>query len=81
MQGQIRIIKRGAKLCRTADSTNTTTKTDRERERESVDTIKGWIAEWHERKRSLQQAADSIISSIAGRRETQTKRFSPELTS
>jgi hypothetical protein len=79
MQTGIRIIKREALNGRTADSTNTPTKSDRERERERVDTVKAWIADWHERKRSVQKAADSIISSIGGRRETPSKRFSPEL--
>ena len=50
-------------------------KSDRERERETMDTVKAWIADWHERKRSMQNAADSIIRSIGARRENPTKRF------
>ena len=79
MQTGIRVIKRDALNERTAVSTNTTTKSDRERERETVATVKIWIADWQDRKQSLQKAAESIISSIGGRREIPSKRFSPGL--
>ena len=75
MQAGIRIIKRGAQNGLSDVSANPVAKSDRERERETVDTVKAWIADWHERKRSLQNAADSIIRSIGARREGSTKRF------
>ena len=79
MQTRIRIIKRGAATGPTLDPANPATKSDRERERETVATVNAWIADWHERKQSLQNAASSIISSIGGHGEAPTKRFSPGL--
>ena len=79
MQTRIKVIKRGTATGPNHDSTNPATKSDRERERETVDTVKGWIADWHERKRSLQVAANSIISSIGVRRDAPTNRLSPGL--
>ena len=79
MQTRIRIIKRGAATGRTPDATHLPTKSDRERERETVNTVKTWIVDWHERKHALQTAANSLISSIGARREPPTKRLSPEL--
>lgn len=75
MQAGVRIIKRGAQSGRSDRSANPVAKSDSERERETVDTVKAWIADWHERKRSLQNAADSILLSIGARRESPTKRF------
>ena len=75
MQAGIRIIKRGAQNGRSDLSANPVAKSDREREREAMDTVKAWIADWHERKRSLQIAADSIIRSIGARRESPTNRL------
>ena len=75
MQAGIRIIKRGAQNGLSDVSANPVAKSDGERERETVDTVKAWIADWHERKRSLQNAADSIIRSIDARSESPTKRF------
>ena len=75
MQARIRIIKRGAQNGLSDVSANPVAKSDGERERETADTVKAWIADWHERKRSLQNAADSIIRSIGAHREGPTKRF------
>jgi hypothetical protein len=75
MQAGIRIIKRGAQNGRSDVAANPVAKSDRERERESVDTVKAWIADWHERKCLLQNAADSLIRSIRARPESSTKRF------
>jgi hypothetical protein len=75
MQPGVRIIKRGAQSGRSDLSASPVAKSDRERERETVDTVKGWIADWHERKRSLQNAADLILRSIGTHRESPTKRF------
>jgi len=80
MQTRIKIIKRGAPNGRTDASRNRTLKSERERERETVATVKTWIADWHDRKQSLQEAADSLISSMGLRRGTPRESFSPELT-
>ena len=72
MQARIRIIKRGAQN-RSDIAANPVAKSDGERERETVDTVKAWIADWHERKRSSQNAANSIIRSIGARREGSAK--------
>ena len=78
MQTRIRIVKRGAITDPTHDPTPAI-KTERERERETVDTVKSWIADWHERKQSLQAAANLLISSMDARREPPTSRLRPEL--
>jgi hypothetical protein len=74
MQTGIRIIKRAAQTGGSDPSANPVAKSDSERERETVDTVKAWIADWHERKRTLQNAADSIIRSVGARGEGPTKR-------
>lgn len=79
MQTRIRIVKRGAITSPTHDAT-AAVKTEREREREAVNTVKSWIADWHERKQTLRMAANTLISSIGARTEPPTKRLSPELT-
>ena len=79
MQTGIKIIKRAARNTPTNHPPSPRMKSDRERERERADTVKAWIADWNERKRALQKAADSIISSIKGRRESSTRGFTPEL--
>ena len=75
MQARIRIIKRGAQNGLIDVSANPVAKSDGERERETADTVKAWIADWHERKRALQNAADLLIRSLAADRESPTKRF------
>jgi len=75
MQARIRIIKRGAQNGGSEVSANPVAKSDGERERETVDTVKAWVADWHERKRSLQNAADLIIRSLGAGCESPTKRF------
>ena len=78
MQARIKIMKRGTQNGGSNPSADPVCKSERERERETVDTVKAWIADWHERKRSMQTAADSIIRSIGARGEGPTKRL-PEL--
>jgi hypothetical protein len=73
MQARIRIIKRGAQNSPSDLSINPVAKSDGERERETVNTVKAWIADWHERKRSSQNAANSMIRSMGTRREGPTK--------
>ena len=56
-------------------SAQSTTKTDRQVERENVETVKGWVADWHERKVQLQSAADALIRSIGIHRDGTTQRI------
>lgn len=77
MQARVRIIKRGAQNVMNAVSENEIAKSDRDREREAVDTVKGWVADWHERKRSMQKAAILLVRSIDRGCESSTKRFAP----
>jgi hypothetical protein len=76
MQAQIRIIKRSSQNCVNGVSANPIIKSDRERERETVNTVKAWVADWEQRKRSLQNAADAIIRSIDRGSENTTKESS-----
>lgn len=75
MQARVRIIKREAQNGMNAVSKNEIAKSDREREREAVDTVKGWVADWNERKLSMQKAALLMLLSIDKGRESSTKRF------
>lgn len=75
MQTGIRIIKRGTQSGRSDFSANPVAKSDSERERERVETVKAWIADWHDRKLSMQEAADAILRSICAHRERPTKNF------
>ena len=76
MQARIRIIKRGA-LNGTSGSVsaNPTAKSDRQRERENVETVKTWVADWQQRKRSLHDAAMLVLRSIDRGSENTTKGF------
>ena len=56
-------------------SAKPTTKTDRQIERETVATVKGWVADWDQRKRSLHNAAILLIRSIDRGSENSTKEF------
>jgi hypothetical protein len=75
MQTRIRIIKRGTVKAINDLSTEPTTKSDRQLERETVDTVKGWVADWHERKIQLQTAAHALICSMGTRRDETTQRL------
>jgi hypothetical protein len=75
MQERIRIIKRGTAKAINDLSAEPTAKSDRERERETVDTVKRWVADWHERKAQLQSAADALIRSIGIQRDGTTQRI------
>jgi hypothetical protein len=69
MQAGIRIIKRGAQNGMNGVAGKPIAKSDRDREREAVDTVKAWVADWEEQKRSLQSAAVSLFRSIDSGRE------------
>jgi len=75
MQAQIKIIKGAANNGMTAVPSNPIAKSDRQRERETVDTVKGWVADWHERQVQLQAAADALIRSVGIRRDGTTQRL------
>lgn len=75
MQARIRIIKRGTAKPINDLSAGPTAKSDRQLERETVDTVKSWVADWHERKAQLQSAADALIRSIGIRREGTAQRI------
>lgn len=75
MQAGIRIIKRSSQNGVNGVSANPITKSDRERERETVNTVKTWVADWHERKDQLQTAADALIRSMGIRRDATTPRL------
>jgi transcription initiation factor IIE alpha subunit len=75
MQARIRIIKRSSQNDMNWVSAKPIIKSDRERERETVNTVKAWVADWEQRNRSLQNAADAIIRSIHRGRENTTKEF------
>jgi hypothetical protein len=75
MEGRIRIIKRGAPNAINPLSTNSIAKSDQQRERETVETVKTWVADWQQRRRSLHDAAMLLIRSIDRGRENTTKDF------
>ena len=75
MQARIRLIKRGTVKAIDGHSAEPTAKSDRQLERETVDTVKGWVADWHERKRSLHDAAILVLRSIDRGSENTTKEF------
>lgn len=74
MQTRITIIKRGAAKDRDGVSAKPITKSDRQLERETVDTVKSWVADWHQRQVQLQAAADALIRSMGIRRDGITQR-------
>ena len=75
MQARIKIIKRGTAKVMNDLSAKPTTKTDRQIERETVDTVKGWVADWHERKVQLESAAYALIRSMDINRDGTTQRL------
>jgi hypothetical protein len=75
MQARIRIIKRGTAEGMNGVSAKPITKSDCQLEREMVETVKGWVADWDQRKRSLHDAAILLIRSIDRGSESTTKKF------
>jgi hypothetical protein len=75
MQARIRIIKRSSQNGMNGVSANPIIKSDRERERETVNTVKAWVADWEQRKRSLHDAAILVLRSIERGSENTTKEF------
>ena len=75
MQSAIRIVKRGSSVATTALSANEVEKTVQQREHETVNTVKSWIAEWEQRKRSLQAAAFELVRSLENSRQNSAQAF------
>ena len=75
MQARIRIIKHISQNGVNGVSANPIIKSDRERERETVNTVKAWVADWEQRKRSLHDAAILVLRSIDRGSENTTKEF------
>jgi hypothetical protein len=75
MQEGIRIIKRSSQDCVNRVSANPIIKSDSERERETVNTVKAWVADWEQRKRSLHESAILVFRSIDRGSENTTKEF------
>lgn len=75
MQARIRIIKRGTAKGINGLSAEPTIKSALQLERETVETVKGWVSDWHERKVQLQTAGDALIRSIGVRRDGTTQRL------
>jgi hypothetical protein len=75
MQARIRIIKCGTAKGVNDCSAKPITKSDRQLERETVDTVKSWVADWHERKVQLEIAAGELIRSMGIRRDETRQRL------
>jgi len=75
MQARVRIIKRISENHVNVVSVSPIIKSERERERETVNTVKGWVTDWHERKVQLQTAADALIRSVSIRGDETTQRL------
>ncbi len=63
MNSKIKVIKRGTRG-NSNGLASTIQNTERERERETADTVKIWITEWQERKRSLTASAFALITRL-----------------
>ena len=70
MNSAIKIIKRGAIGKPNDVPVHNTEKTDEQRERETAGTVQAWVAEWKERKRSLQLATFAFVRALDQSRQT-----------
>lgn len=64
MNSGIRIIKRGVLEKPNSVPRHEVEKTARESERETASTVQEWVAEWKERKRSLQMATAAFVRAL-----------------
>ena len=64
MHSAIKIIKRGTSGKRNNVPAPPADKTEQERERDAASTIQGWVAEWEERRRSLQIATFVFVRAL-----------------
>jgi hypothetical protein len=72
MDSRIKVIKGGTRG-HPNNLAGATGKTESERKRETADTVKNWITEWEERRRSLRTAAFTLLTCLDQRKED-TKR-------
>jgi hypothetical protein len=61
MNSGVRIIKRGSDSGRKTMPIGEKERTDRQSEREIASTIKGWIAEWAQRKQLDARSASALV--------------------
>lgn len=71
----IRIIKRGANADTESAVTRQLPKTETERQREAANTVKGWVAEWEARNRTLKTAALSLVRSLENSKRNSAQRL------
>lgn len=64
MNSTIKIIKRGTLGKRNNVPGPAAGKTEQERERDTASTVKGWVDEWEERKRSLRIATFVFVRAL-----------------
>jgi hypothetical protein len=70
MNSAIKIVKRGTSGKPNNVSVPSAGKTEHERELDTASTVKSWVAEWEERKRSLQIAAFVFVRAFDQSRQT-----------
>ena len=70
MNSAIKIIKRGTLHKPNNLPLLPPDKTEQERERDTASTVQGWVAEWAERKSSLQLAALVFVHAFDQSRQT-----------
>jgi hypothetical protein len=73
MNSKIKVVKRGARG-NSNGWAGGIQKTERERERETADTVKSWITEWEERKRSLTASALALITGLHHRTQNSAQQ-------
>ena len=70
MNSAVKIIKRGTLAKPNNIPLPEAEKTVQERERETTSTVQSWVAEWKERKRSLQIATVAFVRALDQSRQT-----------
>jgi len=70
MNSAIKIIKRGAIAKPNNVPVLPAEKTEQQRERDTAGTVQTWVADWKERKRSLQLATFAFVRALDQSRQT-----------
>ncbi|HXQ37419.1 MAG TPA: hypothetical protein VN843_25640 [Anaerolineales bacterium] len=70
MNSRIRIIKRSCPGKPHDLPVRQAERTEEERERETASTVKRWVAEWDERRRSLQIATYALVRALDQSRQS-----------
>lgn len=73
MNSKIKVIKGGTRG-NSNGLAGTIQKTERERARETADTVKSWITEWEEQKRSLTASAFALIACLDHRSQNSAEQ-------